>query len=137
MTDLLASGALVFVIDQWSKKSVQSLAQELSLAGVPLVRIRKVVNHNKAYRSVPVRRALVAAWGFAALSALLLYGSGTWFRGGVSQIGLAMALGGAAGNLLDILRHRSVVDFIDVGWWPAFNVADIGIVGGLLLAFCG
>jgi lipoprotein signal peptidase len=28
-----------------------------------------------------------------------------------------------------------VVDFIDLGWWPVFNLADIGIVGGLIAAF--
>jgi signal peptidase II len=37
--------------------------------------------------------------------------------------------------LLDVLRRRHVVDFIDLGWWPVFNVADVGIVGGLVLAF--
>ena len=50
-------------------------------------------------------------------------------------IGLALALAGAAGNLVDILRWRYVVDFVDLGWWPVFNLADVGIVGGLLLAF--
>jgi signal peptidase II len=51
--------------------------------------------------------------------------------------GVGCALGGAAGNLLDILRRRHVVDFIDLGWWPVFNLADVAIVGGLLFAFWG
>jgi len=50
------------------------------------------------------------------------------------MFGLGMALGGAAGNLRDILRHRYIVDFIDLGWWPVFNLADVAIVGGLILA---
>jgi lipoprotein signal peptidase len=29
----------------------------------------------------------------------------------------------------------STIDFIDFGWWPIFNFADVGIAGGLLLAF--
>jgi signal peptidase II len=40
--------------------------------------------------------------------------------------------GGAFGNLLDRLRLGSVIDFIDPMLWPAFNIADTGIVLGIL-----
>jgi signal peptidase II len=40
--------------------------------------------------------------------------------------------GGAFGNLLDRLRQGAVTDFIDPMLWPAFNVADMGIVVGIL-----
>ncbi len=45
-------------------------------------------------------------------------------------VGLAMPLGGAIGNLLDRLLYGQVIDFIDFGWWPVFNIADIGITCG-------
>jgi lipoprotein signal peptidase len=32
------------------------------------------------------------------------------------------------------VRSRSIVDFIDLGWWPVFNIADIAIVVGLAAA---
>ncbi len=54
-------------------------------------------------------------------------------------LGLGMILGGALGNLGDrIFRapaplHGQVVDFISVGWWPTFNVADSAVVGGAIL----
>jgi signal peptidase II len=52
--------------------------------------------------------------------------------------GLGLILGGAAGNLIDRLQYRAVVDFLDFsyrGWhWPAFNVADIAICAGAFLA---
>lgn len=52
--------------------------------------------------------------------------------------GLGMILGGAAGNLLDRIRYRAVIDFLDFYWqdwhWPAFNIADIGICIGVMLA---
>lgn len=58
----------------------------------------------------------------------------------LSTIAVGMVMGGAAGNVCDRLfrgsgwLHGSVVDFIDLRWWPVFNVADIGVtVGGLLL----
>jgi signal peptidase II len=40
--------------------------------------------------------------------------------------------GGAFGNLLDRIRIGSVIDFIDPMLWPAFNIADTGIVLGIL-----
>jgi signal peptidase II len=52
--------------------------------------------------------------------------------------GLGLILGGAIGNLVDRLRYRAVLDFLDfyIGtWhWPAFNVADAGICMGAFLA---
>ena len=40
------------------------------------------------------------------------------------------------GNLFDRVRAGEVVDFISVGWWPSFNIADSAIsVGMFLLIF--
>ncbi len=68
------------------------------------------------------------------------------------RLGLALILGGAAGNVIDRLVHGHVIDFIDVyaGWeaigrplvrvfgtnrWPTFNVADVGLTCGAALLF--
>lgn len=54
-------------------------------------------------------------------------------------IGLGMILGGALGNLVDRFFRSPgplrghVVDFLSVGWWPVFNVADPAVVGGAIL----
>ncbi|WP_442943282.1 signal peptidase II [Nocardia sp. NBC_00565] len=54
-------------------------------------------------------------------------------------IGLGMVLGGALGNLVDRLFRAPgplqghVVDFVAIGWWPVFNVADSSIVCGAIL----
>jgi len=49
---------------------------------------------------------------------------------------LGLVLGGAVGNLIDRLRFGYVTDFIDVGLWPAFNIADSAItIGVILLAY--
>ena len=51
---------------------------------------------------------------------------------------LGLVMGGALGNLVDRVRFRAVVDFLDVYWgdwhWPAFNVADSAIFVGAVLA---
>jgi signal peptidase II len=46
---------------------------------------------------------------------------------GVIRIALGMQLGGAVGNLIDRVRLGSVTDFVDVGEFPTFNVADASI----------
>jgi signal peptidase II len=135
MTGLLASGATLLLLDQWTKRTVQLLTPRRFVAGVPFVYIRRVANFNKIYGSGRARATFVLVWFVALASAIALHRSGMWFHGRVSQIGLGLAFGGAAGNLLDIVRHHSITDFIDLRWWPVFNIADIGIVGGLLLAF--
>jgi lipoprotein signal peptidase len=86
------------------------------------------------YRTPAVRHTMIAVWIFAACSTVALHSSGLWFDNPVALAGLGCALGSAAGNLYDIVRHRYVLDFINLGWWPVFNLADVGIVGGLALA---
>ena len=80
------------------------------------------VGHALALFSVVVM--IFLAWMLAARRA-----------GGVlSEWGMSLILGGAAGNVLDRLIHGSVTDFLDFYWrthhWPAFNVADSAIVIG-------
>lgn len=60
--------------------------------------------------------------------------------GPLAACAVGLVIGGATSNLADrLVRHPggSVVDFIDLQWWPVFNVADAGIVvGGLLIGLC-
>jgi signal peptidase II len=46
-------------------------------------------------------------------------------------VALALIAGGTVGNLIDRLRFHYVVDFIDLRWWPVFNVADSCICIGV------
>lgn len=55
----------------------------------------------------------------------------------ITAASLGLIIGGAVGNLIDRINHGYVVDFIDVyygDWhWPAFNLADSAITGGVIL----
>jgi signal peptidase II len=55
----------------------------------------------------------------------------------VTAAALGLIIGGAVGNLIDRINNGYVVDFIDVyyrNWhWPAFNLADSAITGGVIL----
>jgi signal peptidase II len=69
-------------------------------------------------------------WGVAVSSGLLMLELDGFGEGG-ARAGVAVALGGATGNLLDRVLRGHIVDFIEIGFWPIFNVADVGIVAGL------
>jgi signal peptidase II len=97
--------------------------------------MRFVTHIQESYRRKDVRIWLGLIWIAAVSSAIVLYRTGAWFQSPAALAGLGMAFGGAAGNLMDILRRRYVIDFIDLGWWPVFNLADVGIVVGLTVAF--
>lgn len=49
------------------------------------------------------------------------------------QVAMGLVLGGALGNIVDRLRLGYVVDFISVGWWPLFNLADSGVTVGVTM----
>ena len=49
----------------------------------------------------------------------------------IVRLAIGMQLGGALGNIVDRLRLGHVTDFIDVGPWPIFNIADSSIVIGI------
>lgn len=82
----------------------------------------------------PLLLALMAGGITAILLALLARSTGR-----LSALGLGLVIGGALGNIIDRVRFGAVVDFLDFhayGWhWPAFNIADSGVVAGALLLF--
>jgi signal peptidase II len=78
---------------------------------------------------------VLAVGVIAALLIALGRSDSPWFA-----VGVGLVIGGSIGNVLDRLfrgegwLRGQVVDFIDLQWWPIFNVADMAIVvGGVLL----
>ncbi len=106
-----------------------------------LVHIR---NRGMAFGLLNGPHADVRFWFIFAASLIAVIILLVWFfklksQDTVTTLGLALILGGAIGNLIDRIRYREVVDFLDVYFrayhWPAFNVADAAItVGTFLLA---
>jgi signal peptidase II len=54
-------------------------------------------------------------------------------RSRLVRIAFGAIVGGAIGNIIDRFHYRYVVDFIDLRWWPVFNVADSCITIGVCL----
>jgi signal peptidase II len=88
----------------------------------------------------PWKQAVLAVVATAALISIAVYAARLSPRQQLARLGLALVLGGAAGNLVDRVTTGSVVDFVDFYWgashfW-AFNVADsaitVGVIGMML-----
>ena len=133
MVEMLVSGTAVFAADQAAKRAAELHAATRAIRVGPLLNIRHALNRRSIYAHLPARAVMLVVWIAAFTSAMILAASlpGPLVPG----IGLGMALGGAAGNLADILRLHAVRDFVDLGWWPVFNVADVAIIAGLALTF--
>lgn len=135
MPELFASCIAVLLLDQCSKRMVEAHVAHLPLSWGSVLQFTHISTRRKYYRHDGARVALVLVWIAAAASAVTLQSHDGGSQNPASVLGLGAALGGALGNLIDIVRTGSVTDFIDLGWWPAFNLADAAIVIGLALVF--
>jgi signal peptidase II len=83
----------------------------------------------------PTAPMLLGLWSLAlASTALALTASPALASNDLASAGLVVALAGATSNLCDRLARRAVIDFIALGRWPAFNLADVAIVAGVAVA---
>ena len=80
------------------------------------------------------RTAPLVLWGAALITLLLITWDGRLFHHPAARAALGAALGGAASNLYDRWRRDAVIDLVKVGWWPVFNLADVGISVGTITA---
>jgi signal peptidase II len=83
----------------------------------------------------PYKTAIISLVAVAGLVGVGVYSAGLPRHQVLARAGLALVLGGAAGNLIDRFTEGAVIDFVDVYWrsyhfW-AFNVADSAITVGV------
>lgn len=71
-------------------------------------------------------------WFFVLISFLVI-GFIIYYKGKIKSLGLAILMGGVIGNLVDRIVFGYVRDFIQIWFWPAFNLADLFNVVGVLL----
>ena len=134
MVYAILSGAVLFLVDRWSKKLVQLHVTNGFVACGSFLRIRYVTHLRGCYGQPSVRIGLLLFWFASLLCAVGLRRLGWWSQNPSAFFGLGLAFGGAAGNLVDIWQHGHIVNFVDLRVWPVFNLADLGIVVGLLVA---
>jgi len=129
----LALAALVLVVDQATKAIVSSaLAPGERVDLVLGFQLADVRNTGIAFGLLADGQGVVIAVTAFALALILAYFALNPGRPGL-WVGVGLLVGGAVGNLADRVHADEVTDFLDPPLWPAFNVADIAIVTGILL----
>lgn len=136
---MLAIAAVIVIVDQVTK-----LVAVAELEGAPAVdlvgetvRLVLLRNPGAAFSLGTDATVVLSLVATAVVLGLLSFSRrihSSWWAWG-----LGLILGGAAGNLVDrfvrspgVLRGH-VVDFVSVGWWPVFNVADSCLVAGVIV----
>lgn len=135
---VFALAALVLALDQGTKHLVaERLPKGQSVPVIPgFFHLTHSVNPGAAFGLLPHQTAFFIVITVAVLGAVLALTLRQRRLVGELAVGLGLAAGGAAGNLVDRLRWGAVVDFLDFRVWPVFNVADVAIVAGAaLIAF--
>jgi len=134
----------VVVLDQIVKAIVRrEIALNESITVIPgFFDLTRVHNTGTAFgfmnsTEFPFKTVILACIAIGALAALAMYAATLPANQWLARIGLALILGGAAGNLIDRITAGYVVDFVDLYWsgWHfwAFNVADASITVGVAL----
>jgi len=123
--------AIVLAVDQGTKALVRASIvhgeQRDVLGPLSLVNVH---NRGVAFGFLGGGGALVLALTLAALALLVAYFARHAERP-LLWLPTGLVLGGALGNLVDRIQQGYVTDFIHVPHWPAFNVADMCITGGV------
>jgi signal peptidase II len=136
--------AVIVVLDQITKAIVRrALPLHASVTIVPgFMDFTHVQNTGAAFgilnaSEFPLKTVLISAIAVAALIGVAMYAASLSRDQVAARAGLALIIGGAAGNLLDRVLAGYVIDFVDVYWrdyhfW-AFNVADSAITIGAVV----
>jgi signal peptidase II len=134
---LAAVVAAAVVGDQLTKHVVTSrLALYESSRVIGPLSIHRVENSGIAFGLFTSATAVVIALTALAVVWMLVYFARHGARHPAIPASLGLLIGGSVSNLVDRVRLGHVTDFIDLRWWPAFNLADSFIVigVGILLA---
>ncbi|MBX5466366.1 MAG: signal peptidase II [Firmicutes bacterium] len=132
---LLLTAALVVALDRWTKAWVRAHAVpgETFWHWGRVVAFTYVLNRGAAFGLFPNGTALFVVVAIGLLAAVVYLGATRHHWAVSTAIGFGLLAGGAIGNLWDRLGAGEVVDFINLHWWPVFNVADSAIVVGMVL----
>jgi signal peptidase II len=134
----LSVAVVVFSLDQFTKhlawRTLDGFVSMPVVAG--FFYLTRTTNTGGAFGLFPSSAVMLACIAAVAIFCIVWYVARTrWPLTRVQGVGLALALGGAAGNLIDRARLGFVVDFLDFRLgrfaWPVFNLADSAICIGV------
>lgn len=130
----LATALVVVVADQITKHwALNALADGHTIDIVGSLRFNLAFNTGMAFAKGQGIGPVIAVVGVLVVAYLLV---GLRRNTTPGSLFVGLVAGGALGNIIDRLfrgdawLHGAVVDFIDLQWWPIFNIADAAIVVG-------
>ena len=126
------------VVDQLTKHwALNALDNGRVIEVVGSLRLNLAFNRGMAFSQGDGVGPLIPVLAITVVAFLLMAvgrSNSRWFT-----LGVGLIVGGSLGNVIDRLfrdegwLRGAVVDFIDLQWWPVFNLADVGIVVGAAL----
>lgn len=135
---------VIVVLDQWTKGLVRanipqgaSWLPDSLLWLSPHARIVHWYNTGAAFGMFKDASMILTVLAFIVIGAIIFYYPQVSRDDWSLRLALSMQLGGAVGNLIDRLTIGHVTDFISVGSFPVFNVADASISVGAVVLFLG
>ena len=133
---LLAVAISGLAADQLTKQIVVTqLALGESVHVVGPLHIRHVNNPGIAFGLFSSATPAVTALTAVAVGWMLVFFARSGSRHPVLPVALGLLIGGSTSNLVDRIRLGHVTDFLDLRYWPAFNLADSFIVVGVAILF--
>lgn len=127
--------AVVVALDQATKWFALRGLDDGPIALFWGIDLRLVFNTGSAFGVGADLSPFIAVASVVVVVVLLRTGRG--LAGWPANLGIALVVGGAIGNLIDRVARAgdgvlggAVVDFVDLGWWPVFNLADAAITVG-------
>ncbi|MCS6908616.1 MAG: signal peptidase II [Anaerolineales bacterium] len=139
---LFTLAAVILLFDQWTKELVRRTLQVGEVwspweALTPYVRIVHWKNSGAAFGILQGFGGLFMVLAIVVALMIVFYFPKVPRRDWSLRLALGLQLGGAVGNLIDRLRHGYVTDFISVGTFPVFNIADSSISIGVAILALG
>ena len=143
--NLFTVAGIVIVLDQWTKALIRAniAPGEMWLPDgldwlMPYARLINWHNSGAAFGSFQGFGLVFTVLAFVVTGLIIYYyprvDSGDWWL----RLAMGMQMGGALGNVIDRLLHQGeVTDFISVGTFPVFNVADSSISVGVAILLLG
>lgn len=120
----------IITLDQITKSIIRSnlgLYETWPENSTAFFRLIHVTNSGAAFGILQGQTSFLIITSLLGLVAILLYYVYPPMDHGLIRVALGMQLGGAIGNFIDRVRLGHVTDFVDVGSFPTFNVADASI----------
>ena len=137
----VATTLAVVALDRWTKQLAVTHLLDSGARSVPMlgeyIRLTYVENRGAAFGVLQNQTYFFVVVGLVVIAVIIAsyryIPEPSWFL----NLCLGLQMGGAIGNLIDRIRVGYVVDFIDLTFWPVFNIADSAIcvgVAGLALS---